>query len=96
MITKKNSTLEVNFDYGNSAGTCAATGNYKVQNDQLKTIGINGQYTKDEKTYTFTADRDDQGKVNIAGVPPAILADVATEVAALVEEVEAEVTPNNE
>lgn len=96
MITKKNSTLEVNFDYGNGAGTCSATGNYKVQNDQLKTIGVNGQYTKDEKTYTFTADRDDQGKVNISGVPPTILADVATEVAALVEEVEAEVTPNNE
>lgn len=96
MITKKNSTLEVNFDYGNSAGTCAATGNYKVQNGQLKTIGINGQYTKDEKTYTFTADRDDQGKININGVPLTILVDVGAEVAKLVEDVEAEVTPNNE
>lgn len=96
MITKKNSTLEVKFDYGNDAGTCFATGNYKVENNQLKTIGINGQYTKDEKTYTFTADRDNQGKVNINGVPPTILVEVGAEVANLVEEVEAEVTPNEQ
>jgi len=94
MLTKKNSTLEVNFDYGNNAGTCSATGNYKVENDQLKTVGVDGQYTKGEKTYRFTANRDDQGLLVVAGVPNEVLAEVSSEVTVLIAEVEESATPS--
>lgn len=94
MLTKKNSTLEVNFDYGNNAGTCSATGNYKVENGQLQTVGVDGQYTKDEKTYHFTANRDNQGLVVVAGVPNEVLADVSSEVSVLIAEVEESAAPS--
>lgn len=95
MITKKRSALVVNFDYANNAETCAATGDYRVENNVLQDVSINGQYTKDEKTYHFSASRSADGNVNIAGVPPTVLADVAEAVAELVTEIEAEVEPVN-
>lgn len=95
MITKKKSALVVNFDYINDAQTCAATGDYRVENNVLQDVSINGQYTKDEKTYNFSASRSADGNVNIAGVPPTVLADVAEAVAELVTEIEAEVEPVN-
>lgn len=95
MITKKRSALVVNFDYANNAETCAATGDYRVENNVLQDVSINGQYTKDEKTYNFSASRSADGNVNIAGVPPTVLADVAEAVAELVTETEAEVEPVN-
>lgn len=94
MIEITNKTLGVNFSY--TGENCTATGDYRVENGALKHIGIADNYTKDDQIYGFTADRDDQGKVNIAGVPPTILAEVGAEVAALIEEVEAEVTPNEQ
>ena len=95
MIEKKNIVVEVAFDYANGAGSCSATGNYTVVNGEVKTVGINGHYTKGGETYNFTANRDDQGNVNISGVAPAVLPDVAAEVAEIVAEVEAEVAPAN-
>lgn len=93
MITKKNTFSGAAFDYENKAKTCAACGDYRVENDQLQAVSINGQYTKDAKTYNFSASRDAEGNVNIAGVQAAILPDVATEVSACIAEVESIAVP---
>lgn len=94
MIEITNKTLGVNFSY--TGENCTATGNYDVENDTLKHVGVNGHYTKGADVYGFTADRDENGNVNIAGVPASVLADVAEEVAALMAEVEAEAEPEIE
>ena len=91
MIEITNKTLGVNFSY--TGENCDATGDFRVENGAIKHIGIAGHYTKGQDVYGFTADRDDQGNVNIAGVPAGILKDVAEAVAGIVADVEAQAIP---
>lgn len=91
MIEITNKTLGVNFSY--TGENCTATGNYDVENDTLKHVGVNGHYTKGGETIAFTADRDENGNVNINGVQGQFLKDVAAEVTDIMAEVEAQATP---
>lgn len=95
MITTKNNFSGANFDYA-SQNPCTATGEYRCEEGAIVNININGQLTKDEKTYNFYANRDASGNVNISGVPASVIADVAAEVATIVAEVEEIVNPNEE
>ena len=90
MITTKNAFAGAAFDYVNQSNTCTANGEFRAENGNIVAININGQYTKDEMTYNFWANRDASGTVNISGVPAAVIADVAGEVAEIISEIEAE------
>lgn len=80
-------------NFTHSEKNCDATGDFRVENGAIKHIGIAGHYTKGQDVYGFTADRDDQGNVNIAGVPAGVLKDVAEAVAGIVADVEAQAIP---
>lgn len=80
-------------NFTHSGKNCDATGDFRVENGAIKHIGIAGHYTKGQDVYGFTADRDDQGNVNISGVPSGVLKDVAEAVAGIVAEVEAQAEP---
>lgn len=80
-------------NFTHSGKNCNATGDFRVENAAIKHIGIAGHYTKGQDVYAFTADRDDQGNVNIAGVPAGVLKDVAEAVAGIVADVEAQAIP---
>jgi len=56
-------------------------------------VNVNGQFTKNEQTVNFWANRDNAGNVNVSGVPASFLADVAAEVAEIISEVEAGLAP---
>jgi hypothetical protein len=89
MITTKNLFSGANFEYSNKKTSCTAAGEFRRENEILVNININGQLTKGEATYNFWANRDAAGNVNISGVPAAVIADVAAEVAAVIAEIEA-------
>ena len=80
-------------NFTHSGKNCDATGDFRVENGAIKHICIAGHYTKGQDVYAFTADRDDQGNVNIAGVPAGVLKDVAESVAGIVADVEAQAIP---
>ncbi len=91
MIEIVNPYSGANFTH--SAENCTATGNYLVENGVLTKVGISGHYTKNGQTYGFNADRDNQGNVNVAGVPADVLPDVAVAVAGIISEVVAQAVP---
>jgi len=86
MIRINNNFSGANFSYDNESN-CTATGEWRVENGQLVSVNINGQYTKDEKVYNFWANQDNTGNVNISGVPSSIISDVADEVALILADV---------
>ena len=92
MITKNNEFTGVSYAYENKAKTCTANGEYRIENGSLVNINVNGQYIKYEASHNFWANRDAAGNVNVSGVPASLIAPVATEVAAIVSEVEAEIS----
>jgi len=75
--------------FSHTSETCNATGDYKVENGVLKHIGIAGSFTQDGDTYAFTAERDDNANLVVAGVPAEVVQAVAQAVAVIVSEVEA-------
>lgn len=84
----RNSYNGADFDYEN--GSCRARGGFRFNGNNLGSADINGSLTKDDVTYAFVAQRDGQGNVNISNVHDyRVLADVATEVAAILAEIEA-------
>ena len=95
MVTTKNNFSGASFDYANKKNTCTASGEYRCENDKVASININGSLTKGEKSYPFWANVDASGNVNISGVPADAIAEVGTEVAAIVSEIEAIITPAN-
>jgi hypothetical protein len=86
MLTLKNRFSGANFEYDSKAG-CTANGEFRCEDDKIVNISINGQITKEETSYNFWANCDAQGNVNISGVPAAVIADVAENVATIIEEV---------
>lgn len=90
MITKKNEFSGANFDYANGKDTCTATGEYRYEGEKLSSVNINGQYVKEEVAHNFWANCDASGNVNISGVPATVIAEVATEVATIISEINAE------
>ena len=90
MITKKNVFSGASFDYENAKKTCTASGEYRHENDKLSSVNINGQLTHDKASYGFWANCDASGNVNISGVPAIVIAEVATEVATIISEINAE------
>ena len=86
MLTLKNRFSGANFEYDSKAG-CIANGEFRCEDDKIVNISINGQITKEETSYNFWANCDAQGNVNISGVPAAVIADVAENVATIIEEV---------
>ena len=94
MITTTNTFSGANFNY-TSENNCTANGEYRIENGKIVLINITGQIVKDDVTYNFWANCDMNGNVNISGVPAAIIADVAAEVAEIISEVEA-LNPNEE
>lgn len=95
MLTLKNRFSGANYEYSNE-GVCTANGEFRCENDKIVNISITGQLVKDEATLTFWANRDASGNVNISGVPASAIAEVATEVAAIVDAVEKIVVPESE
>ena len=87
MITINNTFSGAGYTYTNE-NNCIASGEYKRENEILATVSINGQYTKEDKTYNFWANRDQTGNVNVSGVPYDVLPDVASEVATIISEIE--------
>jgi hypothetical protein len=79
------------FNY--TGKNCTANGDYDVKDGVLFHVGVNGSYTKGGETIRFTADRDENGNVNINGVQGQFLKDVAAEVTDIMAEVEAQATP---
>lgn len=96
MIKKKNTFAGASFDYTSSNENCVASGEYRTENGLMASVNINGRLTKDEKTYNFQASRDVNGNVNITGVSYVVIADVAAEVATIIDEVEAKDKANEE
>ena len=90
MITKKNQFSGASFDYANGKDTCTATGEYRYEGEKLSSVNINGQYIKDGASHNFWANCDAAGNVNISGVPATVIAEVATEVATIISEINAE------
>ena len=87
-FTTRDTFSGANFDYEN--GACTARGGFRFNGNNLESADISGSLTKDDVTYAFTATRDGQGNVNISNVHDyRVLADVATEVAAILAEIEA-------
>lgn len=86
MVTINNTYSGKSFSY--SAENCTATGESRVENEKIVSININGQYTKDGTAHNFWASRDNQGNVNVSGVPASVIGEVAAEVAAIFSEVE--------
>ena len=75
------------FDYEN--GGCKASGEFRFVDSVLNSVNINGNYTKSGTQYNFWASRDMNGNLNLNGVPAAVIVEVATEVAAIIAEIEA-------
>lgn len=94
MIKKKNTFGGASFDYTSENGNCVASGEYRIENGQIVSISINGQLTKEEKAYRFSAGIDINGNVNISGVSFVVIADVAAEVAAIIAAIEENVNPS--
>lgn len=90
MITKKNLFSGATFDYANDKQTCTANGEFRYEGDNLSSVNINGQYTKDDTPYNFWANCDAAGNMNISGVPATVIAEVAAEVATIIAEIKAE------
>lgn len=87
-FSTRNNYSGANFDYEH--GLCVASGAFRLNESRLEEADINGSYTKDGETYAFTARRDNQGNVNIYNVHDyRVLAEVATEVAAIIAKIEA-------
>lgn len=84
----RNSYNGADFDYEN--GACMASGAFRFNEASLESVDITGSLTKADVTYAFTARRDNQGNVNIYNVHDyRVLAEVATEVAAIIAKIEA-------
>lgn len=86
MIEITRNIAVVNFSYTGEG--CTASGDYKVEDGVLKHIGIAGSFTQGGETYAFTAERDDNANIVVAGVPASVLQVVAQAVAVIVSEVE--------
>lgn len=52
-------------------------------------MNINGNYTKSGSQYNFWASRDMNGNLNLNGVPKEVLKEVAIEIVAILDEIEA-------
>lgn len=91
MIEITNTYAGQNFNY--TGENCTATGDSRTENEKIVSINVNGQYTKQDRTYSFWANRDAQGNVNVSGVPASVIGEVASEVAVIISEVE---NPNEE
>ncbi len=77
------------FEYENESGSCTASGNFRFAESNLENVNINGSLKKDDVTYAFSANRDNQGNVNIYNVHDyRVLAEVAEEVAAIIAHIE--------
>lgn len=90
MIKINNTFSGASFAY--TGEICTANGEYRIENGKLVSVNVNGQYTKNDSTYNFWANRDAAGNVNVSGVPAGVIADVAAEVAEIISEVEAEIS----
>lgn len=70
-------------------GACRASGDFRFNDGKLANVNINGSLTKEGTTYAFSANRDDQGNVNIYNVHDyRVIKDVATVVAGIIESIE--------
>ena len=85
MINLRNTFSGANFDH--TGENCTASGEYRVENGNIQNVNVNGQYTKEDRTYNFWANRDSDGNVNVSGVPASVISDVAEEVATIMSEV---------
>lgn len=94
MVTTNNDFAGANFEY--TGTNCTATGEYRVEGGSIKRIEISGRYVDGGETYAFFADKNDQGNVNISGVPPQVLSPVADKVVSIIEEVEGVALPKSE
>ena len=83
----RNNFNGASFDYEN--GACKASGEYRFVDSILNSVNINGNYTKEGHQYNFWASRDMNGNLNLNGVPKEIIVEVATEVKAIIAEIEA-------
>lgn len=92
MFKTRNNFNGASFDYEN--GACRASGEFRFAESVLNSVNINGNYTKSGKQYNFWASRDMNGNLNLNGVPAAVIVEVATEVAAIIAEIEAQNTGN--
>lgn len=92
MIEIKNSYRGAGYAYTNES--CNAYGDFKVENDVLRNIAINGTKTIGDVQYPFTASRNEQGNVSISGVPNEVMKVIAAEVCDIIKEVEAIAFPN--
>lgn len=93
MIETNNNYTGANFSYNNEKDACIANGDFRTQNGKLSVVNVNGQYKKGDGIFNFNATRDAEGNINITGVPTSVLAQVATEVAKIMTEVENIVNP---
>lgn len=88
----RNNFNGASFDYEN--GGCKASGEFRFAETILNSVNINGNYTKSGSQYNFWASRDAMGNLNLNGVPKEVIVEVATEVKAIVAEIEALNTEN--
>lgn len=85
MITTRNNFNGAAFDYASEA--CTACGEFRYLNNNLQSVNINGEYRQEEVSYTFFANLDENGNVNISGVPFIVIGEVAAEVATIIAEI---------
>ena len=86
MFTTRNNFNGASFDYENDA--CKVSGEFRFVDSILNSVNINGNYTKDGKQYNFWVSRDMNGNLNLNGVPFEVIVEVATEIKAIIEEIE--------
>lgn len=83
----RNNFNGASFDYEN--GACKASGEFRYVESNLNSVNINGNYTKSGSQYNFWASRDMNGNLNLNGVPKEVLKEVAIEIVAILDEIEA-------
>lgn len=86
MFNTRNNFNGASFDYENEG--CKASGEFRYAETVLKSVDINGNYTKDGRQYNFWAARDMNGNLNLNGVPKEMLKEVAIEIVAILDEIE--------
>lgn len=87
MIEKTNTFSGAGFTYTNE-GSCIASGEFKRENGVLVSASINGQFAKGDETRSFWATLNQEGNLQVNGVPPAFIVAVSTEVAKAIAEIE--------
>lgn len=86
-FSTRNNFNGASFDYEN--GGCRANGEFRFAESNLQSVNINGNYTKSGKQYNFWANRDASGNLNLNGVPKEVIVEVAAEIKAIIEKIEA-------